>query len=120
VDQAENKINVLKQRLVLMEKMLANDRIEDRIAEVSNKTQDFQQCLSPELLAGIKSNDFKKIVNNMHQQLGMLRRQLAQYERERLLTNYDRIPKDIEYLTKTEVELRKELALTLQSAEESM
>ena len=42
------------------------------------------------------------------------------YERERLRTNYDRIPKDLEYLTKDEAELRKELALTLQSAEEAM
>ena len=56
----------------------------------------------------------------MHKQISMLRRQLAIYERERLQTNYDRIPKDLEYLTKSETELRKDLSLTLQSAQEAM
>jgi len=38
VNFAENKIKVLKERLILMEKILSNDRIEKRVAEVEADT----------------------------------------------------------------------------------
>lgn len=57
-----------------MEKMLANERIESRIMEVENQTFELQQCLSPELLEGIQSKDFIKIISGLHKQLVMLRR----------------------------------------------
>jgi hypothetical protein len=36
----------------------------------------------------------------------MLRKRMAQHERDRLSVNYNKIPKDIRYLTQTEVELK--------------
>jgi hypothetical protein len=49
-----------------MEKMMSNQRIEERIHEISVSTQDLQQCLSPELLAGISSKDFIRVISGMH------------------------------------------------------
>lgn len=42
VDYTEKKVHLLKQKLILMEKMLANDRIEKRINEVEVTTFEMQ------------------------------------------------------------------------------
>ena len=42
------------------------------------------------------------------------------HERERLSLNYNKIPKDIAYLTKNEAELRRELVLAIESGEEAV
>jgi hypothetical protein len=49
-----------------MEKMMSNQRIEERIQEIAASTQDLQQCLSPELLAGISSKDFIRVISGIH------------------------------------------------------
>ena len=48
----------------------------------------------------------------------MLRRQISQHERERLQINYNKIPKDITYLTKTEAELKKDLVLCIEAGDD--
>jgi hypothetical protein len=45
---------------------------------------------------------------------------MAMHERERLSLNYNKIPKDIAYLTKNEAELRRELVLAIESGEEAV
>jgi hypothetical protein len=47
----------------------------------------------------------------------MLRRRMTQHERDRLHINYDKIPKDILYLTKTEADLKKELVLLIETGD---
>ena len=42
------------------------------------------------------------------------------HERERLSLNYNKIPKDIAYLTKNEAELRRELVPAIESGEEAV
>lgn len=42
------------------------------------------------------------------------------HERERLSLNYNKVPKDIAYLTKNEAELRRELVLAIESGEEAI
>ena len=42
------------------------------------------------------------------------------HERERLSLNYNKVPKDIAYLTKTEVELKKDLVNSIEAGEEAV
>ncbi len=42
------------------------------------------------------------------------------HERDRLSLNYNKVPKDIAYLTKTEAELRRDLVLSIESGEEAI
>lgn len=48
----------------------------------------------------------------------MLRRRMTQHERERLQINYNKVPKDIQYLTKSEAELKKDLVLCIETGDE--
>lgn len=43
---------------------------------------------------------------------------MTNLERARLQDNFNKIPKDIAYLTKTEVELKRELCLCIEEGEE--
>jgi len=45
---------------------------------------------------------------------------MAMHERERLSLNYNKVPRDIAYLTKSETELRRELVLAIESGEEAI
>ncbi len=45
---------------------------------------------------------------------------MAIHERERLSLNYNKVPRDIAYLTKNEAELRRELVLAIESGEEAI
>ena len=54
----------------------------------------------------------------MHKQIQMLRIRMSQHERDRLSINYNKVPKNITYLTKTEVELKKELVQCIETCEE--
>ena len=42
------------------------------------------------------------------------------HERERLSLNYNKVPKDIAYLTKNETELRKDLVNSIEAGEEAI
>lgn len=42
---------------------------------------------------------------------------MAQHERDRLQINYNKVPKDIRYLTQSEEELKKELVQVIESGE---
>lgn len=48
----------------------------------------------------------------------MLRRRMQQHERDRLQINYNKVPKDILYLTKTEAELKRDLVLCIETGDE--
>ena len=48
----------------------------------------------------------------------MLRRRMTQHERDRLQMNYNKIPRDIQYLTRTEAELKRDLVLCIESGDE--
>jgi hypothetical protein len=43
---------------------------------------------------------------------------MSQHERDRLMLNYNKVPKDITYLTKTEEQLKKELVQCIETCEE--
>ena len=73
---------------------------------------------TPEQMNGpIRPKDFLKLFDSINQQLAVLRKQMTKMERDRLSDNFNRIPKDIMYLTKTEAELKKELVLSIEDGE---
>lgn len=43
---------------------------------------------------------------------------MTNLERARLQDNFNKIPKDIAYLTKSEVDLKREMCLTIEEGEE--
>ena len=45
---------------------MSNQRIEEKIHEIAVSNQDLQQCLSPEMMAGISSKDFIRVISGMH------------------------------------------------------
>ena len=48
----------------------------------------------------------------------MLRRRMTQHERARLHALYDKIPRDIQYLTRTEAELKRSLVECIDRGED--
>lgn len=43
---------------------------------------------------------------------------MTQHERDRLQINYNKVPRDITYLTKTEAELKRDLVLCIETGDE--
>jgi hypothetical protein len=62
--------------------------------------------------------DLAKILKSMNSQVMMLRKRVAQHERDRLQSNYNKVPKDIRYLTDKEIDLKKELVQAIEKSEE--
>lgn len=83
---------------------MINNTIEEKIKKVADDCdpQHLVSTLTAEEINKLKPKDFVKYFTDFHAQMGMLRRQMAMHERERLSLNYDKVPKDIAYLTKNE------------------
>lgn len=75
--------------------------------------------VAPEIASGrpLNSKDTLKLFEAVNKSIAGLKQQVVLMERQRLKDNFDRIPKDIKYLTKTEAELKKELVLHIEDAE---
>lgn len=50
-----------------------------------------------------------RYLKTLNSQLQMVRKRVAQQERERLQLNYNKMPNEVRYLTATEKELKQEL-----------
>lgn len=66
----------------------------------------------------MRPRDFVKVLHSLSNQILMLRRRMTQHERDRLQINYNKIPKDILYLTKSEAELKRDLVLCIETGDE--
>ena len=76
-------------------------------------------AFTPDVATGgvLKSKDILKLFDSINHSIVELRKQMTALERKRLQDNFDRIPKDIKYLTKSEAELKRELCLHIEDAE---
>lgn len=111
VKNNEAMMTVLGYKMELQEQQLCNTRIELDIEAVHNETA--KAIESEYSLIGVV-----KAIKAQSQETAMLRKRMAQHERDRLSVNYNKIPKDIRYLTQTEAELKQQLVQCIETAED--
>ena len=116
----QSTIGVIKYRMDIQQEMVTNDKIEKLVEEIAieNDPIDFIGNLSPEQFQKLAPKDMFRFITGLYSQLSVLRKQIAKHERARLSINYNKVPKDIAYLTKTEAQLRMDLQLCIESAED--
>lgn len=66
----------------------------------------------------MRPKDFVKVLDSINKSMGGLRKQMTLLERQRLKDNFNKIPKDITYLTKSEAELKRDLVNTTEEGQE--
>lgn len=113
-------MTVLQYKMGLLEQQIVNSRLEKSIEEVAQEAFNLQQEIVQAVNTdkGLSSREIAKILKSLNQQMSMMSKRIAQHERERLQGNYNKVPKDIRYLTQSEAELKKELIQTIETGQE--
>ena len=57
--------------------------------------------------------------SEVQKQLVELRRRQTLHETDRLKKNYDRLPRNVDYITRSEVEFRKMLSIAIEDCEDA-
>lgn len=94
---------------------------EDKVlGEMNNETSRLINSFTPEVAAGgpLKSKDILRLFDSINKSIVALRKQMTNLERSRLTENFNKMPRDIAYLTKTEAQLKRELCLAIDDAED--
>ena len=97
---------------------MVNASVHERVTEVGKQTSALFNEYTNEEIQNMQISDFVKIMKQHNQMIMMLRRRMQQHERDRLQINYNKVPKDITYLTKTEAELKRDLVLCIETGDE--
>ena len=93
------------------------DKVSNEIESVQNETDNLLKKMSSEQLNGpLRSKDFLPLLDGVNKSIGMLRKQVQMMEKQRLQDNFNRVPKDIAFMTKTEEELKREMCLAIDDA----
>lgn len=66
----------------------------------------------------VKPKDLVEMMRAMNTQITMLRKRMAQHERDRLQLGYNKVPLEIKYLTVSEQELKKELVQCIEAGQD--
>lgn len=66
----------------------------------------------------MRPKDFFRVIDTLNKAIAGIRKQMTNLERARLSDNFNKIPKDIAYLTKSEADLKRELCLCIEEGEE--
>lgn len=105
-------------KLEIAEEINENNEEDFAIQEVGAESANLFAEFTHDQISKLRPSDFIKILHSFNNQIMMLRRKMTQHERDRLQINYDKIPKDILYLTKTEAQLKKELVLCIETGDQ--
>lgn len=97
----------------LQDKMHENKVWDKIVHDIEKEVQDSLSGLTVEAFKKMGPADQLKLLNGIQTQVGMLRRKMAQQEQERLSLTYNKLPKDVELLTKNETQLRHELIMSI-------
>jgi hypothetical protein len=65
----------------------------------------------------LKPRDILDLVKSLNKQLNVIKYQICNMEKARLS---EKMPRDVKYLTKTEAELKRELCVCIEEAEDLM
>jgi uncharacterized protein YllA (UPF0747 family) len=66
----------------------------------------------------MRPKDFIRVIDTINKNIALIRKQLTFLERSRLQDNFNKVPKDIAYLTKSEADLKREMCLCIEEGEE--
>lgn len=66
----------------------------------------------------MKPKDFVRVIDQINKSITTIRKQMTNLERQRLQDNFNKVPKDIAYLTKSETDLKREMCLVIEQGEE--
>lgn len=66
----------------------------------------------------MKPKDFVRVIDQINKSITTIRKQMTNLERQRLQDNFNKVPKDIAYLTKSEADLKREMCLVIEQGEE--
>jgi hypothetical protein len=71
---------------------------------------------TPDLIAGgtLRPKDILKLFDSTNKSIVGIRQQMCKLETDRLKDNFNKIPRDLNYLVKSEVELKRELCLLIE------
>ena len=101
-----------------MNQKSAAEEADKECIEIENETNRLINSFTPEQLNGpTRPKDFLRLFDSQNKQISAIRKQMTALERARLQDNFNRIPRDIAYLTKTEMELKKELVFCIEDGE---
>lgn len=71
---------------------------------------------TPEQLNGpMRPKDFVRVIDTLNKSISGIRKQMGNLERDRLRENFNKIPRDIEYLIKSEADLKRELCNSIET-----
>lgn len=65
----------------------------------------------------MRPKDFIRVIDSINKNVGLIRKQMTNLERARLQDNFNKLPKDIAYLTKSEADLKREMCLCIEEGE---
>lgn len=117
-EQAAVTCQVLAYKLDLSTQMQHVNAVDQECQNLENEVNRLILSFTPEQMNGpIRPKDFLRLFDTQNKQISVIRKQMTALERARLSENFNRIPKDIAYLTKSEAELKKEMVLCIEDGE---
>jgi len=86
---------------------------DNKVHDIEREVVDSLSGLTVEAYKKMGPAEQLKMLNGIQTQIGVLRKKMAQQEQERLSLNYNKLPRDVELLTKNEAQLRHELIMSI-------
>lgn len=113
-------IKVFSYKMDLFKEMKEVESVDKALEEATNETQRLLNSFTPDVAAGkpLQSKDILKMIDSINQSINANRKQMTKLERNRLQDNFNKVPKDIQHLTRSEVELKRNLVNMIEQVED--
>ena len=95
------------------------NEVDEELEQATNETQRLLNAFTPDVAQGkhLQPKDGLRLVDSLNKPIVANRKQMTALERARLQDNFNKIPKDIQYLTRSEVELKRNLVNLIEECE---